>query len=144
MMTTTTTAPFTAKGKVTAVRDDGVVVFAPAGTNYELHLVVVGGRYVGPIGKPVEGIIRVKARKVWTVSSGGNFVSPLFGEPRTIQGRVRHVPSDDALVVHAGTDFHLELPPNDIGVDLTAGPIRVGAMVNVMAMPAPAFELVAR
>jgi hypothetical protein len=141
MTTTTSAAHYTAKGKITAVRDNGVVVFAPAGTNYELHLVSANGKYAGPIGKPVEGIIRVKARKIWTVSSGGNFVSPLFGEPRTIQGRVRHAPSDQTLVIHAGTNFHLELPPGDAGVDLTAGPIRAGAMVNVMAMPAPTFEL---
>ena len=131
---------YVAQGKVKAVRAGGVV-FAPVGTNYELHLAVTGGKYEGSIGKPVEGIIRVQARKVWTVASGGNFVSPLFGEPRTIQGRVRHVASPEALIIHAGTSFHLELPPNDIGVDLTAGPIRIGTMVNVMAMPAPTFEL---
>ena len=142
MASDTSTAQFTAKGKVTSVRDDGhVVVFAPANTNYEIHLTSAEGKYVGPIGKPVEGIIRAKARKVWTVASGGNFISPLFGEPRTIQGRVRATPSDETLIVHAGTDFHLELPGNGIGVDLTAGPIRAGVMVNVMAMPAPTCEL---
>ena len=130
---------FVAKGKITAVRDGGRVVFSPAGTNYEIHLLAAGGKYDGPIGKPVEGIIRVKARKVWTVPSGGNFISPLFGEPRTIQGRVRFA-GEDSLVVHAGTNFHLEMPPGTIGVDLTAGPIRVGSTVNVMAMPDATFE----
>jgi hypothetical protein len=129
-----------AKGKIISVRDDGrTVVFAPANSNYEIHLVAANGKYDGPTGKPVEGIIRVKARKVWTVASGGNFISPLFGEPRTIQGRVRHV-GDDKLVVHAGTNFQLDLPDGNIGIDLTAGPIRVGTMVNVMSMPGATFE----
>ena len=139
-MASESSSEFIAKGKVTAVRDNGVVVFAPANTNYEIHLLAAGGKYDGLVGKPIEGIIRAKARKVWTVPSGGNFISPLFGEPRTIQGRVRSV-TDDALVVHAGTNFYLEMPSGDIGVDLTAGPIRVGTMVNVMAMPDATFEL---
>ena len=131
---------FVAKGKVTAVRDDGrVVVFAPANTNYEIHLVAASGKYDGPVGKPVEGVIRVKARKVWTVASGGNFISPLFGEPRTIQGRVR-LAGEERLVVLAGTDFQLDLPDVNIGIVLTAGPIRVGTMVNVMSMPGATFD----
>ena len=140
-MATESSSESIARGKVTSVRDDGrVVVFAPANSNYEIHLVAANGKYDGPVGKPIEGVIRVKARKVWTVASGGNFISPLFGEPRTIQGRVRHA-GDDRLVIHAGTNFQLELPDGNIGMDLTAGPIGVGTMVNVMSMPGATFEL---
>ena len=139
-MTMTSTGPLTGRGKITSVRDGGIVVFAPANTNYELHLLALGGRYEGPVGKPVEGIIRVKARKLWSVPSGGNFVSPLFGEPRTIQGRVRHM-TDEMLIVHAGTNFHIELPAGNTGIDLTSGPIGIGTMVNAMAMPDATFEL---
>src|SRR5919107_1705119 len=74
------------RGKITQVRDPAVV-FAPSGTNYELHLAAPG--YDGPVGMLTEGVIRVTARKVWTVPSGGNFVAPIFGPPRTIQGRVK-------------------------------------------------------
>jgi hypothetical protein len=139
-MTETTSIPLTGRGKIASLGVGGIVVFAPSNTKYELHLLVTGGRYEGPVGKPIEGIIRVKARKLWSVPSGGNFVSPLFGEPRTIQGRVRQM-SDGMLVVHAGTNFHIELPTGSSGIELTSGPISIGTMVNVMAMPDATFEL---
>jgi hypothetical protein len=132
---------FIARGKVTAVRDNNVVVFQPSNTNYELHLAVSGGAYDGPVGGLVEGRIRVPARKVLTVPSGGNFVEPIFGQPRTVQGRVRHV-EERAIVVQAGTPIVVDLPQADNALDLTNGPIANGTMVNVMALPGATFELV--
>lgn len=135
-------ADFVARGKVTAVRDNNVVVFQPANTNYELHLASPGGaRYEGPVDALVEGRIRVGARKVLTVPSGGNFVEPIFGQPRTLQGRVRHV-EDGTLVVQAGAPILVQLPPADTALDLTNGPIGVGTLVNIMALPGATFELV--
>src|SRR5829696_161096 len=99
-----------AAGKVTAA-GEGKLVFAPAGTNYELHLLCP--RYAGPVNKPVRGTIRVTARKVWTVPSGGNWISPIFGTPRTVQGRVRLV-GENYIVVQAGTPIHVDLPDDDI------------------------------
>ena len=146
--TTTTTATATAntqaslstsipaRGKVTGSKD-GVVVFAPGGTNYELHL--VAPNYSGPVGPLVEGIVRVKARKIWTVPSGGNFISPIFGPPRTIQGRVKSL-SEREMVVHAGVPIVVELPAVEQGFDLASGPIAAGGMVNVVALPGAMFE----
>ena len=129
-----------ARGKVTGTRD-GVVVFAPAGTNYELHLIAPG--YAGPIGSLTEGEIRVTARKVWTVPSGGNFIAPIFGTPRTIQGRVRAL-DERSLVVHAGAPIVVMLPDDPNVIDLPNGPIRAGAIVNVTALPGARFEPVTR
>jgi hypothetical protein len=127
-----------AVGKVLSTGEDKLV-FNPAGTNYELILVAPG--YAGPVhGPPVRGIIRVTARKVWTVPSGGNFIAPIFGPPRTIQGRVRSVESG-RMVVHAGCQIWVDLPDNDIVYDLARGPIRVGGIVNVTALPGATFEL---
>jgi hypothetical protein len=126
-----------ALGKVTAFQD-GVAVFAPAGTNYVFQLDAPD--YAGPIGKPVKGIIRVKARKVWTVPSGGNFIAPIFGPPKTIQGRVRSGTAKE-IVVHAGCQIHVELPDQDIVYDLANGPIKVGSLVNVTAYAGGMFEL---
>ena len=125
-----------AKGKVTGTRD-GVVLFAPGGTNYELHLSAPG--YGGPVGTFTQGVIRVTARKVWTVPSGGNFISPIFGTPRTIQGRVRAL-DGKTLLVQAGVPIVVDLPDDPDGIDLPNGPIAVGAMVNVTAMPGARFE----
>jgi hypothetical protein len=125
-----------ARGKVTAARD-GVVLFAPSGTNYELHLAAPG--YAGPVGSLTEGIVRVTARKIWTVSSGGNFISPIFGPPRIIQGRVRAM-DERSMVVQAGAPIVVELPDLPDIIDLANGPIRVGALVNVTALPGARFD----
>jgi len=136
MADSTAAGEFAARGKVTEAKD-GTVRFAPSGTNYELHLAAPG--YAGPVGALTEGTIRVSARKVWTVPSGGNFIAPIFGPPRTIQGRVRAV-SEQSIVVHAGTNLVVELPQSDAAYDLVNGPIAVGAMVNVMVFPGARFE----
>ena len=129
-----------ARGKVIAAKD-GVVHFAPSGTNYELHLAAPG--YAAPVGQLVTGVVHVTARKVWTVPSGGNFIAPIFGQPRTIQGRVRAI-SERSIVVQAGTPIVVELPADEPGYDLANGPIAVGVMVNVMAMPGARFEPVVK
>jgi hypothetical protein len=133
---------FPAKGRVIEKRDaDGGVVFQPTGTNYKLWLRPVGGEYKGPVGTPIHAILRVKARKVYTVPSGGNFITPIAGPPRITQGRVRFA-ADGWLVVHAGTNFAVELPPGESAIDLNNGPIAVGGLVNVVAQPGATIELV--
>ncbi len=133
---------FPAKGKVTSVNGD-TVVFVPTGTSYEMQLKVVGGHFTGAINKPIEAIVRMTARKVMTVPSGGNFVTPIFGPPRIVQGRVRFL-SHDSLVLHAGTDFTVQLPASDSAFDLAHGAIAMGSIVNATIMPGATFELVQR
>jgi hypothetical protein len=90
---------------------------------------------------PVEGVIRVKARKAYTVPSGGNFITPIFGPPRIIQGRVRGV-DGNGIVLHAGVAIQVELPAEASAVELANGSIAVGgAMVNVVALPGATFQL---
>jgi len=132
------TAGLAAMGKMTAVKD-GEVVFVPANTSYELYLKCPA--YAGPLHKPVKGTVRVTARKVWTVPSGGNFIAPIFGPPRIIQGRVRAL-SARQMVVQAGTLVLVDLPDDEIVYDLATGPITVGALVNVTALPGASFEIV--
>ena len=137
MPTTTTTTAMTARGKVTAVKD-GLVKFVPYNTAYELHLAAPG--YAGPMNTLVDGIIRASARKAYTVPSGGNFISPIYGTPRTIQGRVRAV-EGNTVVIQAGAPIHVELPAEATAVELRRGPITAGALVNVVALPGATFEL---
>jgi hypothetical protein len=135
-------AEFPAKGKVlaTSESDKGrVIVFQPQGTNYELHL-ISDEPFAGELNKPLELTVRVQARKVYTVPSGGNFIAPIFGPPRIIQGRVRYA-DDRMLVVHAGTPVIVELPAADSAIDLDEGVIQVGRMVNVTALPGAKCEI---
>jgi hypothetical protein len=130
-----------ARGKIIDSGRDSVV-FQPAGTTYELHL-KTDEPYTGAKHVPVEGIIRVTGRKIYTVPSGGSFIAPIFGPPRTIQGRVEAV-NEQMVVVRAAASapVSVELPPSDTAIDLTEGAIRVGHMINVTALPGATFHLV--
>ena len=131
---------FPARGKVIDVRDH-IVVFQPHGTTYELHL-RTEEPYGGPRDAPIFGLIRGSARKVYTVPSGGNFIQPIFGPPRIVQGRVRFM-DQRAMVVQAGAPIIIDLPAADSAIDLNEGPIRVNHLVNAIVLPGAKFELAA-
>lgn len=131
---------FPARGKVTAVKD-GRVIFQPSNTNYELHLDAPGGKYAGPLNSLIDCLIRCDARKVWTVPSGGNFITPLFGPPRIIQGRVKYL-DETTLVVQAGAPIIVSLPADEEKYELARGPVTLGGLVNITTLPGARFELV--
>src|SRR6186997_695772 len=118
-----TDSNFATRGQVIGTRD-GYVVFRPTGTNYELHLESSG--YDGPLNEPIDARLLASARKVYSVPSGGNFIAPIMGRPKTIQGRVKHV-DDRQLVVQAGANFVVDLPLGESAIDLNSGSIVVGA-----------------
>jgi hypothetical protein len=131
---------FPATGRVLAVEDE-YVMFQPLNSTYEWKL-LTAARYGGPVNQRIECVIRLSARKVYTVPSGGNFVSPIIGPPRIVQGRIKHG-DERTLVVHATVPIVIELPADERAIDLTHGPLAVGAMVNVVALPGARFEAVA-
>jgi hypothetical protein len=128
---------FPARGQVLSAYDGGIV-FTPAGTNYQLKL--EGPAYEGPLESMLELFIRIDARKLWTVPSGGGFIQPIFGTPRIVQGRVQYL-SEKEMVVRAGTNFVVSLPANEDAYDLPRGELAVGSLVNVVALPGAKFEL---
>ncbi len=130
---------FPARGKVIEVRGP-LIVFQPTNTTY--HLYLAGPAYAGPLKTPVELLIRATARKIWTVPSGGNFVAPIRGTPRTIQGHVRLI-EEQTIVVHAGVPIVITLPTNDSGIDLSTGAIGIASLVNAMVMPGVFYEPIA-
>ena len=132
-----TTSEIVATGKI--LRNLGeMVVFRPTGTNYELHLKAPDGEI--PLDVPVRAQIIAAARKIWTVPSGGNFIAPILGTPRTIQGMVR-VLQPNSMIVQAGVPITVEFPADDSAFDLAHGPIAVGTIVNVIAFPGVRIEL---
>lgn len=130
---------FPARGKIVEAAGEKVI-FHPTGTTYQLHLDRAGQTPPNVSDKPVEAIIRVRARKVLTVPSGGLFIAPIFGPPRIVQGRVRWL-DEQQLLVNAGTMIVVELPVADSAFDLGSGPIETGKMVNVTVMPGATIEL---
>jgi hypothetical protein len=130
---------FPACGKVLRV-DDSFVVFSPANTNYELNL-ATASRYDGPVGVLVEGWVKASARKLWTVPSGGNFVTPIFGPTRIVQGRIKFL-DQTSMVVQAGLPVTISLPAADSAYDLSSGALSVGVLVNATILPGASFQLV--
>jgi hypothetical protein len=130
---------FSAEGKVLTVNDDSVV-FQPRDSTYEL-LLSTKRKYAGPVNEPIRCLIRVPSRKVYTVPSGGSFITPISGPPRIVQGRIRYL-DERQMVVQAGAPVIVELPKADSAYDLACGPLAVGRLVNIPALPDATFEAV--
>ena len=86
------------------------------------------------VAKRILGTIRVDARRVDRVDTGGKYVEPVYGRPRRVQGRVLLVnDSSRTLVVDAGMPIHLHLlddrqRPGDFAPgDLVSCDVRDGA-----------------
>ncbi len=129
---------FPARGKVIRV-EDAAVIFLPSNTNYELKL-VTAGRYDGPIDTVLEAFIQATGRKLWTVPSGGNFVAPIFGPPRIVQGRIKYL-DQTTMVVQAGVPVRIMLPSAESSFDLNTGALAVGTLVNATVLPGTMFQL---
>lgn len=131
---------FPARGKVIRV-EDAAIVFAPSNTTYELKL-LTAGRYDGPVNQLIDAHIRGSARKLWTVASGGNFITPIQGPTRILQGRIKYLDSK-SMVVQAGAPVIVELPTADSAFDLNSGALAVGALVNCTILPGASLQLAA-
>jgi hypothetical protein len=129
---------FPARGRVIAV-DDNAVIFAPSNTTYELKL-LTSGRYDGPVNTLIDGYVRGTARKLWTVASGGNFLTPIKGPTRIVQGRIKYL-DNQVMVVQAGAPVIVDLPRADTSYDLNNGPLAVGALVNCTILPGASFSI---
>jgi hypothetical protein len=130
---------FPARGKVLRIAA-GKIIFSPINTNYEIQL-EPAQPFDGPIGQQILCLIRAKARKVYTVPSGGGFIAPIFGSPRTIQGRALYV-DEQQIIIRAGVPIIVELPKSDDALDLEEGAISVGSIVNAVAFPGTTFQYV--
>jgi hypothetical protein len=80
-----------------------------ANTQYDLHL-VPAGTVECEAGKRILGTIRVEARRVDNVKTGGRYIEPVMGRPRRVQGTVVAVDAaSNTVVVDAGVPVHLAL-----------------------------------
>ncbi len=127
---------FPARGKVIRV-EEGAVIFAPSNTTYQLKLAMAD---YGPVNSLVDGFIKGQARKMWTVASGGNFVTPIHGPTRIVQGRIKYL-DNQVMVVQAGVPVVVQLPTDDSAYDLNNGQLTVGSLVNATIMPGATFQL---
>ena len=131
---------FPARGKILRI-ENNLVVFSPAGTSYELHLVSATGDMPTPSAQTVSCHIRATARKIWTMSSGGNFITPIYGTPRILQGRVRYL-EEGLAVIQAGCPVIVTLPADGAAFDLLNGPLAATGLVNATLIPGATIEVV--
>jgi len=81
--------PSVASFRVMEVRE-GLIVLAVPGTDYQLHLALDGSVDAAP-GKRVRGEIFAEALRMHRSDRGGQFIEPVYGEPRIVQGFVERV-----------------------------------------------------
>ena len=127
----------TTRGRVIAV-NGSTVVFKPTNSTYELHLHAVNG-FDGPLDTPLDAVIRGTARKVYTVPSGGGFVTPIMGTPKIVQGRVADIAGSQVAVKSAAT-VNVTLPTVENSIEMAQGTIAGGSLVNVVLMAGATFE----
>jgi hypothetical protein len=93
-----------------------------------------------PSPSTISCYIRCTGRKIWTMPSGGNFITPIFGPPRIVQGRVRYLDETQA-VVQAGAPVIVSLPADANAYDLVNGPIIPTTIINATTLPGATFTL---
>jgi hypothetical protein len=116
---------------------DGVVTLRVPGTNYRSSFAVKGdaGR-LPAVGQPVRGVIRAPAWKAEKVDLGGNYVEPLYGRPRRMQGSVLAVnAATNELTVLVGYEVVVKLPEK-----YQAASFPVGSRIGWDNVEMPTFE----
>ncbi|MHB1157081.1 MAG: hypothetical protein ACYC26_09590 [Phycisphaerales bacterium] len=133
MNATLTADPAVAQMRLVSRDADHLEMSIPA-TNYRLRFAVTSP-IRGEIGKRVPGIIRCDVWKVDVVSVGGDYIEPVIGKPRRVQGHVIGHTAEGIIVRVCGTPFlgilpagyklkPADLPPGSrVGMDIAGEPV---------------------
>lgn len=113
---------------------DGVGEFTVPGTQYRLTL-TVDGDLTASVGRRVRGRVLGRALRMHRTQAGGNFIEPLEGRPRIVQGTVLAVdPSSNEVIVDLV--IPVRVMPTE---DPSAGGFSTGEMVNFYMEPGMRF-----
>jgi hypothetical protein len=118
--------------------EDGIVTLRVPGSNYRNSFAIHGeaGKEL-LAGARVRGTIHAPAWKVDRVELGGNYVEPLFGRPRRMQGMILAVnAAGNELTVQVGYEATVKL-----GDKYRATDYHVGERVGWDNTEIPTFEL---
>ncbi len=115
--------------------EDGVVTLRVPGSNYRNSFAAGNAGGLAP-GARVRGTIHAPAWKVDRVELGGNYVEPLVGRPRRMQGTILAVnPGTNELTVQVGYEATVMLPDS-----YRADDYKVGERVGWDNIEMPQFE----
>jgi hypothetical protein len=101
----------------------GSYLLGVPGTEYTLDLVAGGATSVA-VGKRVSGVISGRAQKLHRAHAGGEFIEPVEGHPRIVQGRVRDTdPTGNRLLLQAVVPMWITLSADQSARSFAAGDI---------------------
>ena len=130
-MQTAPTASSTCTVRLEEIRDAAstgatrLYVLSVPGTEYVLDL-VAGGPTAAALGKRVQGVVSGRAQKLHRAHAGGEFIEPVEGHPRIVQGRVRETdPTGNRLLLQAVVPMWISL-----SADQSARAFMPGDIVN--------------
>jgi hypothetical protein len=130
---TSQTLPEIAEFKLVSL-DAGFGIFAVPGTGYRLTLEVPEG-FDAPIGRRIRGRVRGRALRMHRTGAGGNFIEPLDGRPRIVQGTVLAIdPAADEVLMDLVVPIRLEMFEGQ-----SASEFATGEMVNFYMHPGATF-----
>jgi hypothetical protein len=130
---TSQTMPEIAEFKLVSL-DAGFGIFAVPGTGYRLTLQVPEG-FDAPIGRRIRGRVRGRALRMHRTGAGGNFIEPLDGRPRIVQGTVLAIdPAADEVLMDLVVPIRLEMFEGQ-----SASEFATGEMVNFYMHPGATF-----
>ncbi|MFM7260019.1 MAG: hypothetical protein ACKO3W_05385, partial [bacterium] len=97
-----------------------IVVSIP-GTEYVLALRAGGPTSAAP-GKRLSGTLSGRAQKFHRATAGGEFIEPVEGHPRIVQGRIREVdPTGNRVLLQAVIPMWVTLETGQSARDFAAG-----------------------
>lgn len=113
---------------------EGTVTLRVPNANYRNTFKLAGNITLSP-GQRVSGTIHAQAWKAEAVALGGNYVEPLLGRPRRMQGTVLAVnEAANELTLHVGYDVVVKLPER-----YKAGNYAIGSRVGFDNLEIPTF-----
>ena len=118
---------------------NGLVTLRVPGTNYQNSFAIQDGADMTCLTPQarVRGTIHAPAWKVDSVELGGNYVEPLYGRPRRMQGTILAVnTATNELTVQVGYEATVKLPEQ-----YSAADYKVGERVGWDNIEVPTFEL---
>jgi hypothetical protein len=118
--------------------ENGQITLRVPGFNYAHTFALVGTPPPALIpGARVRGIIHAPAWKVDRVELGGNYVEPLLGRPRRMQGTILAVnAAANELTVQVGYEATVKLPEKYRAADF-----KIGERIGWDNIDVPTFEL---
>lgn len=102
---------------------DGLAEFTVPGTQYRLHL-VVDADFAATVGQRVRGRVHGQAQRMHRAGAGGNFIEPLQGRPRIVQGTVLAVdPTADEVILDLVVPVRIAVQSGQSATAFTTGDV---------------------